>query len=402
MAESFTNNASTTLAGAGLGAAAPGVTQTWEVLSIAGFPTSGQFRAVCAGELIVVTGLNPAVSPPTMTGRRGQEGTAAGAKPAGTTFTEVLTADALATLMTETLARVGVAAPLTVSYPGGDPRLALPAATGSADGYMTAAQATKLAAIAASAQVNVLEGVTVTAPLTTGPIAGKQQPLAINPASGAAPGTLSAAHYTDLANAQQAAAGNTLVKRNASGDANFRYAYAAYFNYSGDENRGDQPARLIGGAGDAFMRTWNPYAVTVGAALGLNRGYADGQKLDRMNESWATDGNGWRVAYTPNGRRIYSRQIEFSMPAAAVAVCVSPIVAPAGQNFGTVTMVWSVVSGDGQSINFGIRYGSAGPGHGQASAGPTTAQLVGRTLDGTTMNTYSAVGTLSLLAYDSN
>ena len=94
---------------------------------------------------------------------------------------------------------ISTTAPLTG---GGDlsanKTIAIPAATAAAAGHATAAQITKLDAIAAGSQVNVLEGVTGTAPIVAGAIAAKSQAISIAAASASVPGSMSAADFASL------------------------------------------------------------------------------------------------------------------------------------------------------------------------------------------------------------
>ena len=79
-----------------------------------------------------------------------------------------------------------------------DRTFAMAAATASVNGYMTLAYAGKLDGIAAGAQVNVLEGVTGTAPIVAGAIAAKSQAISINAATTLLPGSMSAADKVKL------------------------------------------------------------------------------------------------------------------------------------------------------------------------------------------------------------
>ena len=72
------------------------------------------------------------------------------------------------------------------------------AATTSVAGSMSSADKTKLDSIASGAQVNVLEGVTGTAPIVAGAISSKSQAISINAATTSAAGSMSA---TDKQNA---------------------------------------------------------------------------------------------------------------------------------------------------------------------------------------------------------
>lgn len=71
-------------------------------------------------------------------------------------------------------------------------------ATAKRAGLLSAADFTKLAGIATGAQVNVLEGVTGTAPIVAGAIAAKSQAISITAATTGAAGSMSAADKTKL------------------------------------------------------------------------------------------------------------------------------------------------------------------------------------------------------------
>lgn len=72
--------------------------------------------------------------------------------------------------------------------------------SGTLEGSMSSADYTKLAGIATAAQVNVLEGVTGTAPIVAGAIAAKSQAISITAATTGAAGSMSAADKTKLDN----------------------------------------------------------------------------------------------------------------------------------------------------------------------------------------------------------
>jgi hypothetical protein len=76
--------------------------------------------------------------------------------------------------------------------------IAIPAATASKDGYITGAFYSKLYDIEYNAQVNILEGVTGTAPIVAGAIAGKSQAISIPAATASVPGHATAAQITKL------------------------------------------------------------------------------------------------------------------------------------------------------------------------------------------------------------
>ena len=91
-----------------------------------------------------------------------------------------------------------------------------PAATAAVNGYATATQITKLDGIAAGSQVNVLEGVTGTAPIVAGAVTAKSQAISISAATTGAAGSMSSADKTKLDGI--AAGANAYVHPNHSGD----------------------------------------------------------------------------------------------------------------------------------------------------------------------------------------
>lgn len=94
---------------------------------------------------------------------------------------------------------VDATAPVTVSALAAKRQtVGIVAATTAAPGSMSAADKTKLDGIASGAQVNVLEGVTGTAPIVAGAVNGKSQALSISAATGSAAGSMSAADKTKL------------------------------------------------------------------------------------------------------------------------------------------------------------------------------------------------------------
>lgn len=104
---------------------------------------------------------------------------------------------------------VGANAPLT-STGGTAPTIGIPAATGANDGYMTGAQAAKLAGIEPGAQVNVgtnlgVGGTGNTLTLTSSTGSGANLPLA----SGTAAGLMSLEQHTKLANIAEGATAYT-------------------------------------------------------------------------------------------------------------------------------------------------------------------------------------------------
>ena len=84
--EQFSNNAQTTLSGG-----IDNVVTSLTVASASGFPTSGNFRIIIDGEILLVT----AVSGTTFTVTRGAEGTAATSHGSGSSVTHVITAASL-------------------------------------------------------------------------------------------------------------------------------------------------------------------------------------------------------------------------------------------------------------------------------------------------------------------
>lgn len=93
---------------------------------------------------------------------------------------------------------VGPALTVTDDSAGNRSVVTLPTATGTVEGSLSAADKSKLDGVAAGAQVNVLEGITGTAPIVAGAIAGKSQAVSISPASGSAAGSMSPADKTKL------------------------------------------------------------------------------------------------------------------------------------------------------------------------------------------------------------
>jgi hypothetical protein len=81
---------------------------------------------------------------------------------------------------------------------------------------LTAAQILTLVNVAAGAQVNVLEGVTGTAPIVAGAIAAKSQAISISAATTSVPGSMSSADKTKLDGI--AASANNYVHPNHSGE----------------------------------------------------------------------------------------------------------------------------------------------------------------------------------------
>lgn len=390
MAEQFANLISNTLAVA-QSASSSGASETLTLASSTGFPATGTFRIRVGTEIELVTA-NPGSNQLTVT--RGQEGTTAGAHPIGTPVTVILTAAALLQYAKDVLARIGVSAPLTIGFDGttGNPTVALPAASGSQDGYLSSANWTKLNGIDTGAQVNVIELINGSAPITASAISAKQQTIGITPASAVAAGSLSAAHFSLLNGATDAATANALVRRNSTGDATFRYAFAAYFNSTTNENRTDQPDRLMGRvAGDNFIRDYNPYNTTVGAARALVAGYADKTKLDGIYTGLSgPDANGWYFVYLPNGSRRYFRTLQnqgFPALAEATLATFNP---PVGYGWINCSGIQAQgICANGQSVMFGLRFWN-----GSASSGDVNQaqmQLMARDHDGINLNTRSAL-----------
>lgn len=399
MAEQLANRVWSALAVA-LPASSPGASESIVLTSTASFPATGTFTLLVEGEKIRVTANN--IGTNTLTGLRGQEGTAADAHAIGKIATLVLSKESLLQLAKDILARIAVAAPMSVSIDGGtgNPTLILPAASGLSDGYMPAALWTKLNGIAAGAQVNLLELVNATAPMAVTGISGKQQTVSISPSSAAAAGSMSAAHFSLVNGATSAATGNALARRDVNGDLTVRYLMSQYLNSSADENRAEQPARLWGRtASDTFLRTFNPDWLTAGAAKGLTVGFPDKTKLDGIQTGGAgPDAAGWTYRMLPDGRRLYWRTwLNVAMPAAAEAVLLT-FAAPDGFFFHLLSNIqWSCVAGNSQSIQFGMRYWN-GSSSGGDPTNHTTAQIVARDRDGNNLNTRSTYVSIYLQA----
>lgn len=96
------------------------------------------------------------------------------------------------------LSTVAVTAPITGDGTVANP-LAMAAATAAVNGYMTSTYATKVDGIAAGAQVNVLEGVTGTAPVVVGAVTAKSQAISMAAATDVVPGYLTAADHAAFA-----------------------------------------------------------------------------------------------------------------------------------------------------------------------------------------------------------
>lgn len=206
MTENFANSYQTTLA-ADLTAAAATLT----VASATGAPAP-QFRLLIDAEIVLVT----AVAGVTYSVTRGVEGTTAASHTASAVVSHVVTAGALDQLRADAphviqdegvaltarpaLNLIGEHVAATDDAAGArtNVTVAVPDATPTAHGLLLAADKSKLDGVAAGAQVNVLEGVTGTAPIVAGAIAAKSQALSITPATGAAPGSMSAADKAKL------------------------------------------------------------------------------------------------------------------------------------------------------------------------------------------------------------
>jgi len=400
MTEKFVNRVSTTLSGS-MSASTQGASETWAVASVTGLPTTGEFRMVVVEpgtadtEIFKITSVN--VGANEVTGLRGQEGTPAAAHASGKMISMIVTAGGLGQLATDTLARIAATSPLSVSLDGdGDPTLAIQAANGSQDGYLSSAFWTKLNGIATGAQVNVLESVSGTAPISVAAVASKNQVISIAASSGSAAGTQSAAHYSDHANATDLANANTLVKRDANGDATIRYLSATFLKPSFDDNFAAQPQRLWGKqSGNDFLHTYNPANVTVGLATALATG-ADRTKLDSIDTGvHIVDANGWVKTAMPNGKNMFFQEwVAQSSPASSEAV-LKTITKPVGiTDFGDlyVVAVTLVIPG-GQGTIMSLRYGTTGSTSG-SPVGKTQAEVVFRDIDGTNMSTRHSVYSL--------
>lgn len=106
MSEQYSNNASTTLAAGITTLSQSSIT----VASATGFPTTGQFRILIGGEILLVT----AVSGTTWTVTRGAEGTQPVLSSAGASVDHILTAGALAQMRADSF-QVGTYATLPAS-----------------------------------------------------------------------------------------------------------------------------------------------------------------------------------------------------------------------------------------------------------------------------------------------
>lgn len=199
MTENFANTYQTTLA-ADLTAAATTLT----VASGTGAPAP-QFRLLVESEIVLVT----AVAGVTYSVTRGVEGTVAAQHLASTPAVHVVTAGALAQVRADAtlviqdegvalstrgaLNFVGPALTVTDDSVGNRSVVTLPTASPTVEGSLAPADKAKLDGVAAGAQVNVLEGVTGSAPIVAGALSAKSQALSITAATGTAAGSMSAA-----------------------------------------------------------------------------------------------------------------------------------------------------------------------------------------------------------------
>lgn len=232
---------------------------------------------------------------------------------------------------------------------------------------------------------------TLTGAVTTGGSLSVTGTLTAQEASGSVAGLLSPALFSLLSGATEAPTASTLVRRTAAG-----YAYATYFNMSANDSIGSQPYMLFGrnGGSDSFLRTFNPYATTVGAALSLTAGYPDKTKLDSLNQGTAVDPYGWTYKYTLSGKLIYTRRVLVAPPGVAEASLFLAN-APYGHYIHGGVLTFSVSGQNAQAVTFGMRYG-AGAGTGDPT-NQTQFQITARDRDGIGLNNRSNYFSVELM-----
>lgn len=170
-------------------------------------------------------------------------------------------------------------------------------------------------------------------------------------ASSGVAGLLHPAYYNLIANAQAAATPSTVMMRDPNG-----YVFGTYFNAAANDAIAAQPYMLFGRqSGDTFLRTFQPLAVTVGAAAGLSGGYPDGDKLHAINNSTGSS-NGWSRCYFPNGKRSYAQIVVVSSPPALADWVATTITTPDGLSVrSNLAITVSIEGPAAQQVNVALR-----------------------------------------------
>jgi hypothetical protein len=212
-------------------------------------------------------------------------------------------------------------------------------------------------------------------------------------ASGSSSGLQSTAHYNLLQGATVNNTASTLMLRDTAGSVS-----ATYFNTSAPDNLQQQPYMFFGRtANDGFIRTFNPIALISGAALALQRGNADATKLDSINTTHPTESNGWAISYLPNGKRMGTRTIYGTFPAATDAIF-GQFNTPYGlQLVNQVVITGTLVATNAGQINISLR----GTGNTRGDGSNANIQIHASTLNSSTnLNAIAADGQFMMIAME--